>query len=148
MGKLVAIFLKRFHRGPMDFQNSAELLRGTGIKGNADRGGRRQVTLVSNERWEDLMKQIGGNLGPDARRANLILSGIDLENSRGRVLCIGSCRLLIGGAIRPCEQMEAAAIGLQRAMREGWGGGAYAEVITAGTVSVGDNVSWEPDTSV
>jgi len=148
MGKLVAIYLKRCHRGPMDFQNRAELLKGTGIKGNADRGGRRQVTLLSNERWEDLMKQIGGDLGSDARRANLILSGIDLENSRGRVLRIGSCRLLIGGETRPCEQMEAVAPGLQRAMRERWGGGAYAEILTAGTVSIGDNVSWDTDTSV
>ena len=64
MGQLVAIFLKRFHGGPMDFQESADLLPGIGLKGNADRGGRRQVTLVSLERWEELMKEIGGNLGP------------------------------------------------------------------------------------
>ena len=148
MGQLVAIFLKRFHGGPMDSPQSAELLPGVGLKGNADRGGRRQVTLVSLERWEELMKRVGGNLGPGARRANLVLSNVNLENSRGRVLRIGSCRLLIGGETRPCEQMEAVAPGLQRAMRERWGGGAYAEILTAGTVSIGDNVSWDTDTSV
>ena len=74
MGQLVAIFLKRFHGGPMDSQESAELLPGVGLKGNADRGGRRQVTLVSLERWEELMNRVGGNLGPGARRANLVLS--------------------------------------------------------------------------
>ena len=132
----------------MDSQQSAELLAGTGLKGNADRGGRRQVTLVSLERWQELMNQVAGNLGPDARRANLVLSDVNLENTRGRVLCIGSSRLLIAGETRPCEQMEQAAPGLQRAMRERWGGGAYAEVVTAGTVAVGDNVSWDPDTSV
>jgi MOSC domain-containing protein YiiM len=132
----------------MDSQQSAELLAGTGLKGNADRGGRRQVTLVSLERWQALMDQVGGNLGPNARRANLVLSDVDLENTRGRVLCIGPSRLLIAGETRPCEQMEQAAPGLQRAMRERWGGGAYAEVVTAGTVAVGDNVSWDPDTSV
>jgi MOSC domain-containing protein YiiM len=145
MGKLIGIFLKRFHGGPMDFVDSAELLPDMGLKGNADRGGRRQVTLVANERWEELMSQVGKNLGPDARRANLVLSGIDLENSRGRVLCIGSCRLLIGGETRPCEQMEEAAPGLQRAMRERWGGGAFARVLAAGTVSVGDTVRWNTD---
>ena len=132
----------------MDSQQSAELLAGTGLMGNADRGGRRQVTLVSLERWQELMNQVGGNLGPDARRANLVLSDVNLENTRGRVLCIGSSRLLIAGETRPCEQMEEAAPGLQRAMREHWGGGAYAEVLTPGTVAVGDIVSWDPDTSV
>ena len=106
------------------------------------------MTLVSLERWEELMKQVGGNLDPGARRANLVLSDVNLENSRGRVLCIGPSRLLIAGETRPCEQMEQAAPGLQRAMRERWGGGAYAEVLTAGTVSVGDKVSWDSDTSV
>jgi len=132
----------------MDSQQSAELLPGTGLKGNADRGGHRQVTLVSLERWQELMNQVGGDLDPGARRANLILSDVNLENTRGRVLCIGSSRLLIAGETRPCEQMEQAAPGLQRAMRERWGGGAYAEVLTAGTVSVGDKVSWDSDTSV
>ena len=118
MGQLVAIFLKRFHGGPMDPQKSADLLPGSGIRGNADRGGRRQVTLVSLERWEELMNQVGKDLGPSARRANLVLSDVNLENSRGQVLRIGSSRLRIGGETRPCEQMEQAAPGLQRAMRE------------------------------
>jgi MOSC domain-containing protein YiiM len=127
----------------MDSQESAELLPGVGLKGSADRGGRRQVTLVSLERWEELMNQVGGNLGPGARRANLVLSNVNLENSRGRVLCIGTSRLRIAGETRPCEQMEQAAPGLQRAMSERWGGGVFAEVLTAGTVAVGDKVSWD-----
>ena len=132
----------------MDSQQSAELLPGVGLKGSADRGGRRQVTLVSLERWEELMNQVGGNLGPGARRANLVLSNVNLENSRGRVLCIGTSRLRIAGETRPCEQMEQAAPGLQRAMRERWGGGVFAEVLTAGTVAVGDKVSWDAGTSL
>jgi MOSC domain-containing protein YiiM len=132
----------------MDSQESAELLPGIGLEGNADRGGRRQVTLVSLERWEELMNQVGGNLGLDARRANLVLSNVNLENSRGRVLCIGSSRLRIAGETRPCERMEEAASGLQSAMRARWGGGAYAEVLTAGMVAVGDKVTWDADLSL
>lgn len=94
------------------------------------------------------MKRVGGNLGPSARRANLVVSEINLENSRGRVLCIGSSRLRIAGETRPCEQMEHSARGLQQAMRERWGGGAYAEVLAAGTVAVGDNVRWDGDASL
>ena len=142
---LTSIFIKRAHGGRMDGRLAAVLEPGRGLVGNADRGGRRQVTLLSEERWSELMQEVGASLGPDARRANLIISGINLENTRGRVVRIGSCRLRIGGETRPCEQMEAAAPGLQKAMRERWGGGVFAEVLDGGPVSVGDVVSWEVD---
>jgi MOSC domain-containing protein YiiM len=140
---LVAIFIKRAKGGRMDAHLAAVLEPGRGLVGNADRGGRRQVTLLSDERWAELMQEVGAALGPEARRANLLISGIDLENTRGRILHVGACRLRIGGETRPCEQMEQAAAGLQKAMRERWGGGAFAEVLDGGPIAVGDAVSWE-----
>lgn len=128
----------------MDARLAAALEAGRGLVGNADRGGRRQVTLVSEARWRELMAEVGATLGPEARRANLVISAIDLENTRGRVLSVGSCRLRIGGETRPCEQMEEAAAGLQNAMRARWGGGAFAEVLEGGSIAVGDAVAWEP----
>jgi len=142
---LTAIFIKRAHGGPMDARLAAALEAGRGLVGNADRGGRRQVTLMSEARWRELMVQVGSALGPEARRANLVISAIDLENTRGRVLRVGACRLRIGGETRPCEQMEEAAAGLQNAMRARWGGGAFAEVLDGGAIAVGDAVAWEPD---
>jgi MOSC domain-containing protein YiiM len=140
---LTAIFIKRAKGGRMDSRLAAALEVGRGLVGNADRGGRRQVTLISEERWRELMAEVGATLGPDARRANLVISSIDLENTRGRVVRIGSCRLRIGGETRPCEQMEDAAPGLQEAMRARWGGGAFAEVVEGGPIAVGDPVTWE-----
>lgn len=142
-GFVTAIFIKRAHGGQMDAQPEAVLERGRGLARSADVGGRRQVTLLSQERWNELMREVGASLGPEARRANVVLSGIDLEESRGRTLVIGTCRLRIGGETRPCELMEQAAAGLQAAMREHWGGGAFAEVIEGGPIAVGDAVRWE-----
>jgi MOSC domain-containing protein YiiM len=139
---VTAIFLKRAHGGRMDPRFAAVLEAGRGLVGNADRGGRRQVTLISEARWRELMAEVGATLSPDARRANLVISDIDLENSRGRVLRIGACTLRIGGETRPCEQMEEAAAGLQQAMRTRWGGGAFAEVLEGGPITVGDIVAW------
>jgi MOSC domain-containing protein YiiM len=141
--QLTAIFIKRAHGGPMDACETAVLETGRGLVGNADRGGRRQVTVLSGERWAALMQQVNASLAPEARRANLIVSGVDLEESRGRTLVIGTCRLRIGGETRPCELMEQAAAGLQTAMRQRWGGGAFAEVLQGGTITVGDRVTWE-----
>ena len=117
-----------------------------GLAGNANRGGRRQVTIISRERWEELMRDLGADLPPETRRANLMVSGIDLQDSRGRILRVGATRLLINGETRPCEQMEAAHAGLPPLMRARWGGGAFAAVIEAGDIRVGDAVEWEKTT--
>ena len=127
----------------MDPKDSALLEAGRGLAGNADRGGRRQVTLLSSERWNELMAEVGASLESRARRANLVVSGLDLQDTRGRILKVGSCRLLIGGETRPCELMEEAATGLQTAMRERWGGGVFAEVLDGGAIAIGDTVAWE-----
>ena len=50
-GKLEAIWLKRAKGGPMDRVDSALLEIGGGLHGNANRGGTRQVTLITQERW-------------------------------------------------------------------------------------------------
>ncbi len=143
MGRIEQIFIKRMKRGPMDAAERATLVTGRGIAGNANQGGTRQVTLLSRERWEQVIAGLGASLEPRARRANLVLSGIDLENTRGRVLRIGICRLRVKGETRPCEQMEDALTGLREAMQPNWGGGAFAEVVEGGDIAIGDDVAWE-----
>jgi MOSC domain-containing protein YiiM len=144
MGRIEQIFIKRVKRGPMDPADRATLIAGRGIVGNANQGGMRQVTLLSSERWAELMQGLSADLDPRARRANLLVSGIDFRETRGRTLIIGGCRLLVRGETRPCEQMEQALPGLQELMRNPWAGGAFAEVIDGGDIVVGDLVRWEP----
>lgn len=144
MGKVERIWSKRAHRGPMDPVEQATLEAGRGLVGSANYGGRRHITIISAERWAELTAVLGADVEPAARRANLLVSGIDLFESRNRTLRVGSCRLLIGGETRPCERMEEAHPGLQEAMRSRWGGGAWATVETGGEIRNGDAVSWEP----
>jgi MOSC domain-containing protein YiiM len=121
----------------------AAIVDAGGLAGNANRGGRRQVTIIARERWAELMRDLGADLPPGTRRANLMVSGLDLQDSRGKILRVGTARLRINGETRPCELMEAAHPGLQALMRERWGGGAFAEVIDGGEIAVGDQVNWE-----
>lgn len=142
-GQLQAIWIKRMKSGPLDPVDSAELIAGRGIERNANQGGRRQITLIEQEVWEDLMRRLDASISPATRRANLMLSGIRLADSRDRILHVGACRVRILGETKPCAQMDAALFGLREAMVDGWAGGAFGEVLDDGRITVGDPVWWD-----
>jgi MOSC domain-containing protein YiiM len=127
----------------MDPVPTGKLVAGRGLAGSADQGRRRQVTLIERESWDRLMGELNASISPAARRANLLVSGIRLAQSRDRVLWVGRCRLRIAGETKPCERMDEALAGLRRAMAVDWGGGVFAEVLDDGDISVGDEVVWE-----
>jgi MOSC domain-containing protein YiiM len=142
-GKLEAIWITRAHRGPMDPATSATLIEGKGVQGNVDRSSRRQVTIIEREVWEALMNETNASAPPSSRRANLMISGVSLADTRKRVLRIGNTRLEIAGETKPCERMEEAVPGLRAAMYPNWRGGAFAMVVSGGEIRVGDRVEFE-----
>ena len=145
MGRVERIWIKRGNGAPMDAAMSAHLVAGRGIFGNANQRGKRQVTLITAEHWSELTAKLGMP-DPGMRRANLLLSAVDLRQSRGKTLRVGALRILINGETRPCEQMEEACPGLRAALSVPWGGGAFGEVLDDGMITIGDPASWDERT--
>src|SRR6185503_16162710 len=142
-GRIEAIWIKPAHRIPMKRVDSGELVAGRGLEGSVDRSRRRQLTLLEAENWSRCVSKLNAATDPSARRANILLSGVRLAHTRGRVLKIGAARIQVGGELTPCERMDEALPGLQEALRADWGGGVFAQVLEGGLIAVGDSVFWE-----
>jgi MOSC domain-containing protein YiiM len=140
--RLDAIWIKRMRRGPMDPAEQATLVAGAGIEGCANQGGKRQVTIIERRVFDELRQSLP-DAEPIMRRSNLMVSGIRLENSRGKTLTVGDVRIELFGETRPCERMDEQCPGLTAALGPHWNGGAYGVVLDDGEVRVGDAVSLE-----
>ena len=114
-----------------------------GLEGGADFDRDRQVTLIEREVFERLKAEVDDSVEPVMRRANLLVSGIRLEDTRDRTLAVGDLRIHIRGETSPCGRMEEACEGLMDALDPHWGGGAHGSVVNDAIISVGDDVRWE-----
>lgn len=140
--QVLALWKKRARRGPMDPMDCLELVADDGIVDDANRGGRRQVTLIEAEAWSRAEAAVGTSVDPSARRANVLVAGVELDDSRGRILRLGDCKIHILGETRPCPRMDEAQRGLQDALRPETRGGVYGQVVEGGRLAVGDAVEW------
>lgn len=138
MGDIVAIWIKRAPGSPMDSVNAANLVAGRGIVGNADQGGWRQVTIIDEKAWRDAEAELGKEVDPSHRRANVMVRGIDLEQSRGKKLQLGACVIEIRGENPPCRQMGE----MQKPLKPHWRAGVFGSVVDGGTIRVGDAATY------
>ena len=113
-----------------------------GVTGDTrGRPGPRQVTVMSAESWRDACSDLEMQLDWTTRRANLLIDGIDLRESEGKVLHIGAdVELLITGELDPCGRMDEACPGLRKALIPHWRGGVMCRVLVAGDVGLGNAV--------
>ncbi|HKJ03715.1 MAG TPA: MOSC domain-containing protein [Longimicrobiales bacterium] len=144
-GTVDAIWIKRMKLGPMDPTDTATLVADAGIVGNSNQRGKRQVTIIEREAFEEIRCSLP-DAEPYMRRANFMVSGIRLENTRRHTLTLGDVRIHIQGETRPCHRMDDQCPGLTAALDPHWRGGVYGVVLDDGEVRVGDAVSIEPPT--
>ncbi|OKH17116.1 MOSC domain-containing protein [[Limnothrix rosea] IAM M-220] len=142
VGTVEKIWIKRGKGAPMDSVERAELVQGKGLQNNADQRGWRQVTLLDAAVWERVMMALEADLDPSVRRANILVRGLDLTQSRGKILQLGDGQLKMLNETKPCERMDEVLPGLKAALYDNWGGGAFGRVVTSGQVWIGAKIYW------
>ena len=122
----------------MRLLDQVEVSRAAGVVGDTrGRPGQRQVTVLSAQAWLEACALAGTDLPWLARRANLLVDGLDLRASTGAILRLGDdIELLVTGELDPCARMDAAAPGLKVALRDDWRGGVTCRVHRGGLLTV------------
>ena len=140
MAQLLNIWTKPAKGEQMVSHESIECLTGEGLQGCV--GGKadhRQVTILSLAAWNEAQHEIGEQMDPIHRRANLLVDDIDFENSKEKILVIGDLTIELTGETKPCAQMEELHEGLRNAMKPKWRGGATGKVLNSCTIKIGDS---------
>lgn len=143
-GTVEAIWTKRAHRGVMDPTDAVTMVADKGIEDDANFGrSKRQITVIEKEVF-DRIREALPEVEPSMRRANVMVSGIGLQDSRDHVLTLGDVRIQVHGETRPCEVMDAQVEGLTASLAaEDWGGGVFGVVLDDGEIRVGDIATLE-----
>ncbi len=142
--RLLAIAVRNRPRGVMQELPQASVTVAGGVADDLrGRPGRRQVTVLSLEAWQAACREAGRPELPwTARRANLLVTGVDL--AAAGALRIGSVELEVTGETAPCERMEETCPGLRAALTPAWRGGVTCRVRQPGTLTPGAPVSALP----
>jgi MOSC domain-containing protein YiiM len=145
MGRIAGIARHSERRGPIETLGSVRISPEFGVEGDRNGGKtKRQVTLIEAADWTAALSEVGGDLPWWERRANLLVEDFDLPQRDGVRLRVGEQVVLeIKIEVAPCERMEELHPGLREALVPDWRGGAGAQVIAGGTVSVGDEIRIE-----
>ena len=149
MGRLLGIAVRRASRAPMETQDKVDISQQNGLQGDyRGKYGPRQITVLSQEAWQAACQDVQTDLPWTTRRANLLISGIELERTTRQILQIGAVRLAITGETDPCERMDMQHQGLRKTLTPAWRGGVTCFVMAEGEIRVGDEVELLSSASV
>ena len=154
MGTLLGIATRERSKGPMKLHERARITKARGVEDDfRGRTPGRSVVVLTREGWEAACRVVGQSPDWTARRANLLVEGVNLTEQTGKRLCVGDDQpsptpgdlvevmLEVTGECDPCHRMESAVAGLQAALEPDWRAGVMCVVVSEGSVALGDAVA-------
>lgn len=141
MAELTAIGYRKIKSGPMFEVHNVKVTKAEGVTlGLPRRASSRQITVLCEEQWQQACKALNIILPWTARRANLLISGIQFNPEHiGKVMHIGQLQLLITGETEPCFKMDLVHPGLCNALNN-FKAGVTCKVLNDADIQIGDNI--------
>jgi MOSC domain-containing protein YiiM len=149
-GEVVSIYTAPKAGAPVEERQSATAVVGRGLEGDryfdgigywsTHPGNGREVTLIEIETIEALANERNVVVAPGAARRNVVTRGVPLNHLVGREFQIGRVRLRGQRLCEPCDYLEGLTMkGVLTGLIHR--GGLRADIVTGGTIRVGDEVA-------
>lgn len=137
---------------PMEEIEKCTVISKKGMDRENRKHGKREVSFVSVQSWNDVCKDMGQEIPWTTRRANFLIDGLidgnglpeglKLSDTIGKTLAIGkSVRVHIHKEAKPCQIMEDQYAGLKKTIKPDFRGGVLGQVTTGGVIQIGDEVT-------
>ena len=149
MGHVEAVFTAPADGEPMESRDTVDAVDG-GLRGDRYLLGTGhyvpydvcQVTVVAGEALDEITEAYGIDLTDGRHRRNVVTRNIDVHSLLETTFRVGDATLRGTRPRPPCAHVERVADGegVARALKQGRGG-ICADVVTAGTIRVGDDVT-------
>jgi MOSC domain-containing protein YiiM len=149
-GNVVSLHIAQDAAVPMESKREVKVVVGQGLENDRYFNGTghwskhpgvsREVTLIEIEAIEALEREKYIAIAPGAARRNVVTRGVPLNHLVGREFQIGAVRLRGTRLCEPCAYLEGLT---QKGVLAGLihRGGLRAEIVTAGTIRVGDIIT-------
>ncbi len=147
VGKVVAIAYRPTDGETMQELAECVVAEKRGLELENRKHGKREITLLSQEAWNVVCDELDAELSWHTRRANLLVTGIDLPACIGHAVTVGGVRVWVRRETGPCPLMEDLHAGLLEALKPECRGGVHGQIISGGTIRVGDPVRLDPNAS-
>lgn len=148
MARVIGLAVRTARRAAMREIESAQVDAGGGIRADIPVSRDRGLTLLAQEQWADVQRELGVELPWYTRRANVLVEGLVLGDLIGKRLRLGEVELIVVHETEPCDEMDEQHPGLKAALKPERRGGVHGRVIVGGPLRLGDAIVVLADTGV
>ena len=138
--RVLKLWVRPVESAAVEERQSLELIRGKGVDGDHTFGRLRHVTIIFEDDWNAAAAELGREVDPGGRRANVLLSGGNGKRYLGKKLRLGPTLLEVKGVTEPCPQMDQAGEGMMEALKPNARGGIWVRVLEQGRIRVDDTL--------